>query len=424
MPGTTAWTGPWVGEQPKRKPLRVLFLTPYFRPYLGGIERAIEQLAFQLLASPAVDTVAVLTTKYSFPRLAHPGWADRETTPEGIAIYRLKGFPKWSIPLYSVPLVWFSPFQIRRYLKEYDPDVVHFVGDGWFWGHIWSWFWFRRRSTFVFTPSFHVLPWTRWWLRPINIFVCNVMDRIVSLTRSEAREVHRTYLAPRRRQEVIGWGATPPAGFDASRGDENPPNPPLQRGGTGSGEKDGGDPLTILCVGRLGWHKGQEWLVEAYHQARSDFQHATRLVCVGRDEDAEERLRRQIAELGLEEQVSLTGEASDQELSDWYSQADIFALFSQFEAFGLVYFEAMAHGVPVLTHDVGANSELLIKGAVVTPRFDKNAAATELIRLVNDGGHRQQLGREAREYALSEFTWSAVADKYLDVYRATETQRH
>ena len=56
--------------------------------------------------------------------------------------------------------------------------------------------------------------------------------------------------------------------------------------------------------------------------------------------------------------------------------------------------------------------------------FDKNAAATELIRLVNDGGHRQQLGREAREYALSEFTWSAVADKYLDVYRATETQRH
>ena len=29
-------------------PLRVLFLTPYFRPYLGGIERAIEQLTFQI----------------------------------------------------------------------------------------------------------------------------------------------------------------------------------------------------------------------------------------------------------------------------------------------------------------------------------------------------------------------------------------
>ena len=147
-------------------PLRVLFLTPYFRPYLGGIERAIEQLAFQIMASQGVEAVAVLTTKYSFPRIAHPDWADRDATPEGIGIYRLKGFPKWSVPLYSVPLVWFSPLQIRRYLKEFDPDVVHFVGDGWFWGHFWSWLWFRRRAKFVFTPSFHVLPWQRWWLRP------------------------------------------------------------------------------------------------------------------------------------------------------------------------------------------------------------------------------------------------------------------
>jgi glycosyltransferase involved in cell wall biosynthesis len=414
-----------VGEQPVGKPLRVLFLTPYFRPYLGGIERAIEQLAFQLMASPAVETVAALTTKYSFPRLAHPDWTDRETTPEGIAIYRLKGFPKWSIPLYSVPLVWFSPFQIRRYLKEFDPDVVHFVGDGWFWGHIWSWLWFRRRAAFVFTPSFHVLPWNRWWLRPINIFVCNVMDRVVSLTNSEAGQVRRTYLVPRSKQEVIGWGATPPAAFGVPDADGSHPKPIPQRGGTGEVlADDDPEPLIILCVGRLGWHKGQEWLVEVYHQARDDFQRATRLVCVGRDEDAEEDLRRQIAKLGLEGEVSLTGEASDQELSDWYARSDIFALFSRFEAFGLVYFEAMAHGVPVLTHDVGANSELLVKGAVVTARFDKNAAAAELIRLVNDGDHRRQLGRQAREYAISEFTWQAVAEKYLDIYRAAGTRSH
>ena len=424
-PGATDWKGRCVGDQAPGKPLRVLFLTPYFRPYLGGIERAIEQLAFQLMASPAVDAVGVLTTKYSFPRLAQPHWTDRETTPEGIAIYRLKGLPKWSIPLYSVPLVWFSPFQIRRFLKEFDPDVVHFVGDGWFWGHIWSWFWFRRRARFIFTPSFHVLPWQRWWLRPINIFVCNVMGRIVSLTRSEAQEVHRAYLAPRSRQEVIGWGATPPEGLEAVRQGRNPPSPPLQRGAKEDLEADrDGESLTILCVGRLGRHKGQEWLVEVYHQAQAEFQRATRLVCVGRDEDAEENLRRQIAGLGLEGQVSLVGEASDQELSDWYARSDIFTLFSQYEAFGLVFFEAMAHGVPVLTHDVGANSELLIRGAVVTPKFDRDAAAAELVRLVNDGAHRRELGRQAQEYAISEFTWSAVASKYLDLYSATEARSH
>ena len=45
-------------------------------------------------------------------------------------------------------------------------------------------------------------------------------------------------------------------------------------------------PLTLLCVGRLGRHKGQEWLLEVYRQARSRFHRPARLVLVGRDEDA------------------------------------------------------------------------------------------------------------------------------------------
>ena len=397
-------------------PLRILFLTPYFRPYLGGIERAIEQLAFQMMASQDVESVAVLTTKYSFPRIAHPDWADRDTTPEGIGIYRLRGFPKWSVPLYSVPLVWFSPLQIRRYLKEFDPDVVHFVGDGWFWGHFWSWFWFRKKARFVFTPSFHVLPWQRRWLRPINAFICNVMDRVVPLTNLEAREVGRAYLVPKSKQVIIGWGATPPDDAYIEKPTEKPTG-----AGDGSDAHWDDEPLTILCVGRLGLHKGQEWLINAYMKALPEFKRPARLVCVGRDEDAEAGLRSLIGLHSLEDKVSLVGEVTDGELSRWYVKSDIFALFSQYEAFGLVFFEAMAHGMPVLTHDVGANGELLIKGAVVTPRYDQDAAVAELVRLVNDDDYRESMGHDAREYAVAEFTWSAAAAKYLEVYSATKT---
>jgi len=35
---------------------------------------------------------------------------------------------------------------------------------------------------------------------------------------------------------------------------------------------------------------------------------------------------------------------------------------------------------------------------------------------VNDGDHRNRLAEDARDYALSEFTWPAVAEKYLGVY--------
>ena len=118
--------------------LRVMYLTPYYRPYLGGIERAIEELSHQIQQSPQVEAVGVLTTKYSFPRVAQPEWADRETLPDGVEVYRLPGFPRWSPPIYSVPLVWFSPRRVRQYLNEFRPNVIHFVGDGWFWGHYWT----------------------------------------------------------------------------------------------------------------------------------------------------------------------------------------------------------------------------------------------------------------------------------------------
>lgn len=385
-----------------RTPLRVLFLSPYFRPYLGGIERAIERLSFQLLDSSSIEAVGVLTTKYAFPRLPHPEWSDRERTPEGISILRLKGFPRPSIPLYSVPLVWFSPAQIREYLDEFDPDIIHFVGDGWFWGHFWSWFWRRGRSRFVFTPSYHTLPASRSWLKLINRYICGKMDQVVTLTGQEAQQVRRDYRAPLARVSVIGWGASvlAPHGRTESLTEEAAQSP-----------------VTILCVGRLSRHKGQAWLLDVYRLARPRFLTPARLVLVGRDEDSEQELKEQVKSAGLEDEVVFTGELEDETLGEWYNKSDIFALFSHYEAFGLVYLEAMLCGLPVLTHEVGANSELLTRGASVVPRFDVNAAVTELVRLVNDTDHRHRLGEQGRDYALGEFTWESVAEKYLAVYR-------
>ena len=382
--------------------MRVLFLTPYFRPYLGGIERAIEGLAFQYLDSPRVEAVGVLTGKYSFPRVPHPDWQDRETTPEGITIFRLSSFPLKSIPLYSVPLVWFPPSQIRRYLHEFDPTVIHFVGDGWFWGHLWSWFWARRKSRLVFTPSFHTLPWSRQWLRLFNVPLCRVVDKVVALTEMERSRVRKAYRVPEEKLSVIGWGVNAPNGGDTEMLNKHPTE--AERG------------VHILCVGRLGDHKGQMWLLNIYRQARSRFQRPARLVLVGRDEGGEAEIRRTVRDWGLEDEVIITGELGDEDLQRWYVRSDVFALFSRYEAFGLVYFEAMACGLPVLTHDVGANRELLTRGSVVVSAFQEAAATDALVSLVNDEDRRRDLGNDGREYALSEFTWPVVAQRYLELY--------
>ena len=384
------------GKPGANAPFRVLFLTPYYRPYLGGIERAIEELSTHLAHSPLIQRIGVLTSKYSFPRVPQPLWADRETLPGDVDVFRLDGFPRRSPPYFSVPLVWFSPFRIRRFLEEFNPNVVHFVGDGWFWAHFWTWFWYRRKALFVFTPSFHSLPLARQWLRPINGIISRTVDRVVALSRRESEEVRRAYWVRPTKLAVVGWGAASPESTDGPSSDSI---------------------FTILCVGRLGLHKGQRWLLDVYSVARHRFNRPVRLVLIGRDEDAEAEIRAWLAAQQFNSEVVLAGEVSDQELREWYGRAHLLALFSRYEAFGLVYFEAMAYGVPVLTHDVGANRELLQRGAVVVPTFDAPAATEELVRLVNDDAYRRRLGHEAREYVAEHFTWDRVAQKYLEIYQ-------
>ncbi len=349
---------------------------------------------------PEVERVGVLTTKYAFPRVPHPDWPDTETTSQGIEVMRLSGFPRPSLPIYSVPLVWFSPLQIKHYVKQFEPTVMHFVGDGWFWGHLWCWWWGRKRIRTIFTPSFHVLPWKRQWLRAFNIPLCRAVDSVVALTNMEREQVGKAYRVPEEKLSVIGWGVHPPALTEKTPGAER------QR-------------VRILCVGRLGDHKGQMWLLEVYRWARERFTVPVELVLVGRDEGREREIRSRISEWGLDDEVLLAGEASDEELEQWYAESDVFVLYSEYEAFGLVYFEALANGLPVLTNDVGANRELLAQGCMVTAKGDLEAAVESMVNLVGNPEKRRNLGEEGRTYALSRFSWPVVAKSYLELYRST-----
>ena len=217
--------------------------------------------------------------------------------------------------------------------------------------------------------------------------------------------MHRAYRTGKDKLGVIGWGISVSEKIDQGCNQKQNSNGFQTR------------PLTILCVGRLGSHKGQRWLLKVYLTARKQFARPVRIVLVGRDEGAASEIERFIDRHRIQDEVLVTGEVSDSTLAEWYAESDLFALFSQYEAFGLVFLEAMAHGTPVLTHDAGANREVLLKGAVVVPRYDEKSAVAELVRLVNDSRARRQLGDEAQEYALSEFAWPVVAKKYLEVYQ-------
>ena len=157
-----------------------------------------------------------------------------------------------------------------------------------------------------------------------------------------------------------------------------------------------------------------------YLRARPSFNGPARLIFAGKDEGGpggRAALARRIAREGLEGEVILADEVDDATLERLYQEADLFALFSRYEAFGLVYIEAMAHAVPVLTHRVGANADVLTRGAVLTAPYEPRQAASALVRLVNDPAERQRLGRRARALVETAFSWDAVATLYHRTYQ-------
>jgi glycosyltransferase involved in cell wall biosynthesis len=154
------------------------------------------------------------------------------------------------------------------------------------------------------------------------------------------------------------------------------------------------DDVAVLSVARLVPEKGIDDLVRAVAEAGDG---RLRLVVAG---DGPER--RALVDLAAELEVRLTvlGHVEEAELAQTYVDADIFALLSYHEPWGVAVNEAAASGLPLLLSDrVGAVADLLVEGrnGFLVPAGDVQAAAAALNRLAADPALRSELGAHSRE---------------------------
>lgn len=124
-------------------------------------------------------------------------------------------------------------------------------------------------------------------------------------------------------------------------------------------------------------------------------------------------LRDLAAELGLP--VRFEPPSSPDRLRDWYRAADVVAVPSHNESFGLVALEAQACGTPVVATDVGGLRTTVRDGVsgLLVPGHDPTAWAAALRHAVDS---REVLSRGAREHAR-QFSWSTTAAGLLATYR-------
>lgn len=167
------------------------------------------------------------------------------------------------------------------------------------------------------------------------------------------------------------------------------------------------DKIVVLTVGRLHPRKGQLLTLQALQTLAPEVRsHVEYWVAGGQSKDKYDEALRAAAANTPDLVVRFLGNLPDDELSDVYDRADIFAMTSvnhghSIEGFGLVYLEAAAHGLPVVAHDVGGVSEAVVDGVtglLVPPdRPAQLAAAFE--QLVFDEELRHSLGDAGRHWA-------------------------
>jgi glycosyltransferase involved in cell wall biosynthesis len=172
-------------------------------------------------------------------------------------------------------------------------------------------------------------------------------------------------------------------------------------------------PKTVLSVGRLEHQKDHKTLVDAFASIADQFPEWN-LRIVG-DGSLRGDLEAAVSRYGLEDRVSLPG--STDRIDREYSQAQLMALPSRFESFGMATAEALAVGLPVLGFaDCPGTNELI--------RHDENgwlvggsgedrvrAFADGLAKLMTDDSIRVRLGSAGRQ-SVDGFAPATVVSKW------------
>jgi glycosyltransferase involved in cell wall biosynthesis len=122
-------------------------------------------------------------------------------------------------------------------------------------------------------------------------------------------------------------------------------------------------------------------------------------------------------------QIRFTGWLQPQDLENWYRVADILAVPSWYEPFGMVLLEGMLYGLAIAASQVGGPAEILEheRTALLFPPRDVPSLAQALLRLVQDPLLRRTLGVEAAEDVRRNWLWPRQVDAMLGVLKEMTT---
>jgi glycosyltransferase involved in cell wall biosynthesis len=177
------------------------------------------------------------------------------------------------------------------------------------------------------------------------------------------------------------------------------------------------DPPLILAVGLIAARKGHDVLIRALARI-ADLPWQAQIVGGTHDAGVAQALQAQIAAAALGPRIAIRGRMETEDLATLYRQATIFALATRYEGYGMVFGEALLHGLPIVTCNGGAVPETVPPGAGMLVDVDDDAAFAAALRtLLTDPAARTAMAATSAAAGHALPRWSdtaAIMGKVLD----------
>ncbi|MCB2218946.1 MAG: glycosyltransferase [Bacteroidetes bacterium] len=180
----------------------------------------------------------------------------------------------------------------------------------------------------------------------------------------------------------------------------------------------------IYCMSRIDTNKGHDHLLRAFALVKDEIPDVDLVIGGGspnpkpREVELFDKMHAIIAEEDMEDRVEFIGYVPDKMMTQYYQQAQLFVLPSQFEPFGMTSQESMACGTPVVASKFGGIRNAIThneNGLLIDPT-DKEEFAQAMIKVLKDNEYRERIGKAAHKLIIDEYSWEAIADRFLDFY--------
>lgn len=375
--------------------MKILFVSPHYKPHLGGVERAIQKLSAEYRS--AGHDVCVVTTHWDSSPKRFKGLPDIEQD-QGVQIVRVNETSRGFLPvsIFLLPY-FFNPAEIIRIIDMYSPDIIHLSCDCWWYMNLALAIHYQNKTPIVFSPAYHPLSWRLWWKRIAVKMTGQKAAGVIALTQQEKNHLKDLGIGDKK-IFVRGYGVD-------SIFDKN-----MQ-------ERKKTLPFTFLYVGRLEKSKGQIEVIELFNKYKNTFHTNANLVLIGNDLGYGKSIVQMRERSPWKEDIYVLQDIDDDQLKNYYNRCHIFVSASRYESFGLAIFEALSAGLPIIIRDYGHGKELF--GECIFGFLEENTESLlqKIYSLEIDKEKFASLSSQISMYT-KKFEWHNVSSVLLEYYKS------